>query len=85
VGTSGFAQAVGGVLSPLVQAGGVMDGRLKSVGSDLSDIADSLARFDDRMDQRRALLEKQYTALELALSNNNSLATTVQQGLARLM
>jgi flagellar hook-associated protein 2 len=83
--TKGFAQAVGGVLAPLVQAGGVMDGRLKAVGSDLSDIKDALARFDDRMDQRRSLLEKQYTALELALSHNNSLATSVQQGLSRLM
>jgi flagellar hook-associated protein 2 len=83
-GTTGYAQKLASVLDPLAQTGGVMDLRVKAAQQDVSDINDSLAAFDSRMDDRRALLQKQYAALELALNANSSLMSTVTAGLAKL-
>ena len=46
--------------------------------SELSSLADSLTRFDDRMTTKEGLLRKQFTALETAMAANNDTLSRVQ-------
>jgi flagellar hook-associated protein 2 len=75
---NGFAQAFSAVLSPYSQAGGAISGRLDAAASELSDLADSLTRFDDRMTAKQNILQKQFTALETAMQANNDTLARVQ-------
>jgi flagellar hook-associated protein 2 len=66
-GTDGFAQGFGKILSSYQGSGGLIQARIKSATSDLSDLATKLTTFDSRMDAKQALLQKQFTAMETAL------------------
>ena len=81
---AGFAQAFAAVLTPMQQTGGMLSGRLDAASSELSSLADSLTRFDDRMTSKETLLRKQFTALETAMAANNDTLARVkaQFGLA---
>jgi flagellar hook-associated protein 2 len=85
-GTSpaGFAQTFDGVLTPLQQTNGALSGRLDAASSELSTLAATLTRFDDRMTSKEGLLRKQFTALETAMAANNATLARVkaQFGLA---
>jgi flagellar hook-associated protein 2 len=83
-GTSGFGQALEGVLAPQVQAGGVMDGRIQSSTDQLSSLADQLSTFDERMTNKRNMLEAQFSNLETVLGQNQSLASQLSSQLAAL-
>lgn len=77
-GTSGFAQAMESVLTPLTQAGGTFDSRTSTVTTQLSSIADQLDRFDTRISTHQAQLRKQFAALETALQRNQATLARVQ-------
>jgi flagellar hook-associated protein 2 len=81
-GTSGFAQALEGVLTPLTQAGGTFDSRTSTVTSQLSSIADQLGRFDARISAHEAQLRKQFSALETAMQANQATLAQVQKQFA---
>ncbi len=74
---SAFDDRVEGILTPLTQSGGIFDARVSSTDAQLRDVADALTRFDDRMTQREALLNKQFTALESVLNKNQGLQSTL--------
>jgi flagellar hook-associated protein 2 len=75
VGTSGFSQAFGSILSTYQGSGGLIQARIASAASDLTDLATKLTNFDSRMDARQALLQKQFTAMEQAMQSSNSAGT----------
>lgn len=81
-GTSGFAQAFGSILSNYQGSGGLIQARIASATSDLSDMATKLTNFDARMDARQALLQKQFTAMETALSNSNASGSSLSSFLS---
>jgi flagellar hook-associated protein 2 len=76
-GTNGFAQAFGSILSNYQGSGGLIQSRITSASSDLTDLAAKLTNFDARMDAKQALLEKQFTAMEQALSQSNSAGSSL--------
>jgi flagellar hook-associated protein 2 len=76
-GTSGFSQAFGSILSSYQGSAGLIQARITSATSDLSDLATKLTNFDARMDSRQALLQKQFTAMEQALSQSNSAGSSL--------
>jgi flagellar hook-associated protein 2 len=49
-----------------------LQSRILSATSDLSGLATKLTRFDDRMDAKEARLQKQFTAMEAAMSASQS-------------
>ena len=67
----GFAQAFAAVLTPMQQVDGLLTGRIDAASSELSSLADSLTRFDDRMTTKEDFLRKQFTALETAMAANH--------------
>lgn len=83
-GTDGFAQAFSTAVSPFQGAGGILDARITSAGSDLSRIAQRLTDFDARMDLKEAFYQKQFTALETALSASQTTSNALSGYLASL-
>jgi flagellar hook-associated protein 2 len=71
-GTAGFGQAFQTVLSSYQGPAGLLQSRIVSATTDLTDLTTKLARFDDRMDAKQARLQKQFTAMEAALSASQS-------------
>jgi flagellar hook-associated protein 2 len=82
-GTDGFSQAFGKVLSNYQGSGGLIQSRIKSASEDLTDLATKLTNFDARMDARQALLQKQFTAMETALSQSNAAGTNLSSLIAQ--
>jgi flagellar hook-associated protein 2 len=76
-GTDGFSQAFNKILSTYQGSGGLIQARIKSAAADLTDLATKLTSFDARMDAKQALLQKQFTAMEQALSASNSAGTSL--------
>jgi flagellar hook-associated protein 2 len=71
-GKDGFAQGFGTILSNYQGSGGLVQARIASATSDLSDLKTKLINFDARMDAKQALLQKQFTAMETALQSSNA-------------
>jgi flagellar hook-associated protein 2 len=71
-GTNGFAQGFGKILSNYQGSGGLIQARITSATSDLTDLATKLTDFDARMDAKQALLQKQFTAMETALQQSQA-------------
>jgi flagellar hook-associated protein 2 len=76
-GTDGFSQSFNKILSTYQGSGGLIQARIKSATADLTDLATKLTNFDARMDAKQALLQKQFTAMEQALSASNSAGTSL--------
>jgi flagellar hook-associated protein 2 len=74
-GTSGFGQAFGSILSSYQGGAGLIQSRITSATSDLTDLATKLTSFDSRMDRKQALLQKQFTAMETAMQASNAAGT----------
>jgi flagellar hook-associated protein 2 len=72
IGVDGFAQSFANLLTPYTQSSGILDQRISSADSDASDLDTQMARLNDRLDARTELLKKQFTAMESAISANNS-------------
>lgn len=81
-GTNGFAQAFGKILSNYQGSGGLIQTRIASATSDLSDLATKLTNFDARMDAKQQLLQKQFTAMETALQSSNASGSSLSSFLS---
>jgi flagellar hook-associated protein 2 len=64
---SGFAQAFDTLLTPTLQAGGVMDQRISNEDSNHKRISDSIARMDTQLAKKQDILKRQFAAMESAL------------------
>jgi flagellar hook-associated protein 2 len=73
----GFAQAFGAVLAPFQGPDGLLAQRVTSAGADLTRISAKLTQFDDRMDAKQAYYQRQFTALETALSQSQSVGSSL--------
>jgi len=71
-GTPGFTQQFQTALAGFQGVDGAIAMRVTSTGQDLKRISDKLTAFDARMDTRQAFYQKQFTALELALQQSQS-------------
>jgi flagellar hook-associated protein 2 len=71
-GVTGFAQGFKTVLSNYQGSTGLIQARITSTNADLSDLATKLTTFDARMDSKQQLLEKQFTAMETAMSQSQA-------------
>jgi flagellar hook-associated protein 2 len=79
-GTAGkpsFSAAFASILSNYQGGAGLIQSRIASANTDLTDLATKLTNFDARMDSKQALLEKQFTAMETALAASNSAGTNL--------
>ncbi|WCB91364.1 Flagellar hook-associated protein 2 [Baekduia alba] len=76
-GTNGFAQGFGSILANYQGSNGLIQSRITSATSDLTDMSTKLTNFDARMDAKQALLQKQFTAMETALSASNSAGSSL--------
>jgi flagellar hook-associated protein 2 len=72
VGTAGFAQAIDGALDPAVEAGGDFDTLIQQTNSQISDLTDQIADWDTRLSDMQDRLKAQFSAMELALSQNQT-------------
>lgn len=81
---TGFAGRLDGVLKPLVETGGLLDGRITAAGSELTRLADGLRRMDERLGRKEVYLRRQFTALEGALSKLNAQGAELAARLPRI-
>jgi flagellar hook-associated protein 2 len=84
-GVNGFAQSFTAMMDPYVSATGTMQGRIDSAKGELKDLSDQLTRMDDRLQSKQDLLQKQFTALELALQKNQSMGAGLTNSLGGLL
>lgn len=82
--TDGFAQIFDGVLTPVVQADGTLDQTIKSQDSAKRDVTAQIARMDDMLSRKQALLKSQFAAMETALSKSQSQGQWLSGQLAAL-
>jgi flagellar hook-associated protein 2 len=76
-GTTGFGQTFQTVLANYQGSAGLLQSRITSASSDLTDLATKLTNFDARMDAKQDLLQKQFTAMEAALSSSQSAGSSL--------
>lgn len=81
-GTTGFGQTFQTILASYQGPAGLLQSRIVSATTDLSDLAKKLARFDDRMDAKQDRLQKQFTAMEAALSASQSAGSNLSSLIA---
>lgn len=81
-GIDGFAQQFGAVLAPFQAPDGIIAGRITSAGTELSRISDQLTQFDARMDMKQTYYQRQFTALETALNQSQSVGSSLAGFLA---
>jgi flagellar hook-associated protein 2 len=72
LGKSGFSQAFDAVLDPEVQAGGDFDMLIQQTNSQISDLTGQISDWDTRLSDMQDRLKAQFSAMELALSQNQS-------------
>jgi flagellar hook-associated protein 2 len=70
--TPGFAQAFKTIVANYAGTNGLIQARINSTNTDLSDLASKLTNFDSRMDAKQQLLTKQFTAMETAMQASQS-------------
>jgi flagellar hook-associated protein 2 len=76
-GTTGFGQTFSDVMSNYQGSTGLVQSRILSATSDLTDLADKLTNFDARMDAKQDLLQKQFTAMETAMNASQSAGSSL--------
>jgi flagellar hook-associated protein 2 len=76
-GTTGFGQTFQTVLANYQGSAGLLQSRITSATTDLSDLAAKLTTFDARMDAKQDRLQKQFTAMEAALSASQSAGSSL--------
>jgi flagellar hook-associated protein 2 len=72
LGKDGFAQAIDNVLNPSVQTGGSFDTLVNQTNTQISDLTDQIANWDNRLSDMQDRLKQQFNAMELALSQNQT-------------
>ena len=71
-GIDGFAQRFEGIIDPVTQAGGTLEGRISSADSELDRIRDDMDRLDLRLEAREERLRVQFATLERLLSQSQA-------------
>lgn len=71
-------------LSDTVAVGGLFDTRDSEADKQLADVADQIARLNERVEQRRLTLQRKFTDLELALSQIQGQQAALEQQLKTL-
>ncbi len=71
-GVDGIAQRYEGLINPLTQVGGSIDGRVTSAQGEITRIRNSLSQLDKRLERKEALLRLQFKAMEDALARSQS-------------
>jgi len=82
--TEGVQQRLKGIMDPYLKAGGVMDSRDAGETNTLKDIASQIADWAPRLTAKEAALRAQFTAMEVALSKNQSMSSAISGQLASL-
>jgi flagellar hook-associated protein 2 len=72
LGQGGFSQAVDSVLGPRVRASGDFDTLIQQTNSQIRDLTDQIAGWDTRLSDMQDRLKAQFSAMELALSQNQT-------------
>ncbi len=60
---------------------GIIDRRITSINSQVSDLETQIANYEARLERRRTALYEQFTAMETALSEYESMSTYLSQQL----
>jgi flagellar hook-associated protein 2 len=89
VRTQKIVQAVAGALETAATSAseptkGTLSTQVKSYEGEVSDLADRIADWDDRLAARRASLVRTYTAMEVSMSQMQSTSNFLSQQLAQL-
>lgn len=89
VGTQKMVQAVAAKLETAATSAsdatkGTLTTQVKSYETEVSDLADRIADWDDRLATRRASLQRTYTAMEVSMSAMQSTSNFLSQQLAQL-
>lgn len=89
VRTQKIVQAVAGALETAATSAsdttkGTLTTQIKSYEGEVSDLADRIADWDDRLATRRASLVRIYTAMEVSMSQMQSTSNFLSQQLAQL-
>jgi flagellar hook-associated protein 2 len=72
LGKNGFAQAIDNILNPSVQTSGSFDSLISQTNSQISDLGGQIANWNTRLSDMKDRLKHQFSAMELALSKNNT-------------
>ena len=80
----GFAQALDGLLTPVVSAGGTLDETIKIQDARKKSITDQIRRMDDMIARKQELLKRQFAAMETALSSSQAQGNWLSGQLAAL-
>jgi flagellar hook-associated protein 2 len=83
-GVNGFAQSFSTVIQPFSQAGGIIDTELTNNDSDLKDLTDQLADFDQRMSDKQTYYQSMFTNLETSLSQLQGQSSSLASSLSGL-
>jgi len=82
--SEGLAQRLDDLIRPQVQTGGVLAGRIDSEGSAISDLKQRQKDIETRVALRETQLRAQFTAMETALSQSQSLMSQLSGQFAAL-
>ena len=83
-GVTGFAQSFSTVLQPFSQAGGIIDTELTNNDSDIKDLSDQLADFDQRMSTKQTYYQNMFTNLETSLNQLQGQSSSLASSLSGL-
>jgi flagellar hook-associated protein 2 len=72
-GTGGFATDFQGILTPLTQVSGVLDTRIQGETDSQNDLTQQISDMEDRLKIRENMLKAQFTAMEQAMSQSQTL------------
>ena len=72
-GTGGFANDFEGIIDPVTTVNGVLDTRIQGETDRQSDLTEQISNMEDRLAIREKLLKAQFTAMEQAMSQSQSL------------
>jgi flagellar hook-associated protein 2 len=82
--TEGVQQRMQGILDPFLKSGGVMDSRDAGETNTLKDLQSQIDDWAPRLTAKEAALRAQFTAMEVALSKNQSMSSAISGQLASL-
>jgi flagellar hook-associated protein 2 len=80
-GTGGFSADFDTVVNPITQANGILDSRIQSETSTQDDLAKQISDMEDRLKLKEDLLKSQFSAMESAMSQSQSLQAQLLQSM----
>jgi flagellar hook-associated protein 2 len=81
-GTGGFGNDFAGIIDPVTTVNGVLDTRIQGETSTQTDLTDQISNMEDRLAIREKLLKQQFSAMEQAMSQSQSLQAQLMSSLA---